>query len=75
MILAIHKFCYFNLVVSPLHCNHHYLGMKTDGKTSLLFLYPHFIIGNEIGSRIVGNGNGSRINGIAKTNGNTNGNS
>jgi hypothetical protein len=22
--LAIHKFCYFNLVVSPLHCNHQY---------------------------------------------------
>ena len=24
MILAIHKFCYFNLVVSLLHCNHQY---------------------------------------------------
>jgi hypothetical protein len=24
VILAIHKFCYFNLVVSPLHCNHQY---------------------------------------------------
>jgi hypothetical protein len=24
MFLAIHKFCYFNLVVSPLHCNHQY---------------------------------------------------
>jgi hypothetical protein len=22
MILTIHKFCYFNLVVSPLHCDH-----------------------------------------------------
>jgi hypothetical protein len=42
-----------------------------------MFLYPHFIIGNEIGSGIVGNGNVSGINGIAKTNGNgnTNGNS
>jgi hypothetical protein len=54
--------------------------MKTDRngqKTPLLFPYPHFIIGNGIGSGIVGNGNGSRINGIAKTNGNrnTNGNS
>jgi hypothetical protein len=51
--------------------------MKTDGKTPLPFLYPHFIVGNGIKSGIVGNGNGSRINGIAKTNGNrnTNGNS
>jgi hypothetical protein len=24
MIQAIHKFCYFNLVVSPLYCNHQY---------------------------------------------------
>jgi hypothetical protein len=24
VILAIHKFCYFNLVVSPLYCNHQY---------------------------------------------------
>jgi hypothetical protein len=24
VILAIHKFCYFNLVVSPLHCSHQY---------------------------------------------------
>jgi uncharacterized membrane protein len=24
MILAMYKFCYFNLVVSPLHCNHQY---------------------------------------------------
>jgi hypothetical protein len=24
VILAIHKFCYFNLVVSLLHCNHKY---------------------------------------------------
>jgi hypothetical protein len=24
VILAIHKFCYFNLDVSPLHCNHQY---------------------------------------------------
>jgi hypothetical protein len=24
MILVIHKFCYFNLVVSLLHCNHQY---------------------------------------------------
>jgi hypothetical protein len=51
--------------------------MKTDGKTHLPFPYLHFIIGNEIGSGIVGNGNGSGINGIVKTNGNenTNGNS
>jgi hypothetical protein len=52
--------------------------MKMDGneqKTPLPFSYPHFIIGNMIGSGIVGNGN--VINGIAKTNGNgnTNGNS
>jgi hypothetical protein len=50
-------------------------GMKTDGngqKTPLPFPYPHFIIGNRIGSGIVGNGNGSGINGIAKTNGNRN---
>jgi hypothetical protein len=51
--------------------------MKTDGKTTLPFPYPYFIIENEIGSEIVGNENGSGINGIAKTNGNgnTNGNS
>jgi hypothetical protein len=24
VILVIHKFCYFNLSVSPLHCNHQY---------------------------------------------------
>jgi hypothetical protein len=24
VIVAIHKFCYFNLAVSPLHCNHQY---------------------------------------------------
>jgi hypothetical protein len=24
VILAIYKFCYFNLSVSPLHCNHQY---------------------------------------------------
>jgi hypothetical protein len=24
VIIAIHKFCYFNLSVSPLHCNHQY---------------------------------------------------
>jgi hypothetical protein len=24
VILTIHKFCYFNLVVSSLHCNHQY---------------------------------------------------
>jgi hypothetical protein len=24
VILAIHKFCYFNLVVSPLNCNYQY---------------------------------------------------
>jgi uncharacterized membrane protein len=24
VILAIHKFCYFNLFVLPLHCNHQY---------------------------------------------------
>jgi hypothetical protein len=46
--------------------------METDEKTPLSFLYPHFIIGNGIGSGIVGNGNGSGINGIAKTNGNGN---
>jgi hypothetical protein len=51
--------------------------MKTDGKTPLPFMYPHFIIGNGIGFGIVRNGNGSGISGIAKTNGNgnTNGNS
>jgi hypothetical protein len=53
--------------------------MKTDGngKPPLLFPYLHFIIGNGIGSGIVRNGNGSGINGVAKTNGNrnTNGNS
>jgi hypothetical protein len=42
------------------------VGMKTDGKTPLSFPYPHFIIGKGIGSEIVGNGNGSGINGIAK---------
>jgi hypothetical protein len=47
-------------------------GMKTDRKTTLSFLYPHFIIENGIGSRIVENENGSRINGIVKTNGNGN---
>jgi hypothetical protein len=46
--------------------------MKTDGKITLPFPYPHFIVGNRIGSRIVGNENGSEINGIAKTNGNRN---
>jgi hypothetical protein len=48
-----------------------------DGKNTLPFSYPHFIIENGIGSGIVGNRNGSGINGIAKTNenGNTNGNS
>jgi hypothetical protein len=45
---------------------------KTDGKTPLPFPYPHFIVGNGIGSEIVGNKNGSEINGIAKTNGNRN---
>jgi hypothetical protein len=51
--------------------------MKTDGKTSLSFPYPRFIIGNGIGSGIVGDGNGNEINGTAKTNrnGNTNKNS
>jgi hypothetical protein len=24
VILVIHKFCYFNLVISPLYCNHQY---------------------------------------------------
>jgi hypothetical protein len=24
VILVTHKFCHFNLVISPLHCNHHY---------------------------------------------------
>jgi hypothetical protein len=54
-----------------------YLGMKTNGKTPLPFPYPHFFIGNGIGSGIVENGNESGINGIAKMNGNgnTNGNS
>jgi hypothetical protein len=42
--------------------------MKTDGKTHLPFSYPHFIIENGIESGIVENGNGSGINGIAKTN-------
>jgi hypothetical protein len=54
--------------------------MKIDRnrrKTPLQFSYPHFIIGTGIGSGIVGNGNMSGINRIAKTNeiGNTNGNS
>jgi hypothetical protein len=51
--------------------------MQTDGKITLPFPYPDFIIGNGIGSGIVGNENGSGINRIAKTNGNgnTNGNS
>jgi hypothetical protein len=46
-------------------------------ETPLPFSYLHFIIGNGIGSEIVGNGNESGINRIAKTNGNrnTNGNS
>jgi hypothetical protein len=51
------------------------LGMKMDGngrKNPSSFPYPHFIIGNGIGSGIVGNENGSGINGIAKTNGNRN---
>jgi hypothetical protein len=48
------------------------LGMKTDGKIPLPFPYPHFIIGNWIGSGIVGDENGSGINGIAKMNGNRN---
>jgi hypothetical protein len=39
-----------------------------------MFLYPYFIIGNEIGSEIVGNGNESGINGFAKTNENRNSN-
>jgi hypothetical protein len=43
-----------------------------DGKTTLPFSYPHFIIGNGIGSGIVENRNGSGINRIAKTNGNGN---
>jgi hypothetical protein len=51
--------------------------METDGKTPLPFSYLNFIVGNGIGPGIVGNGNESGINGIAKTNGNgnTNGNS
>jgi hypothetical protein len=51
--------------------------MEMDGKIPLPFPYPHFIIENGIGSEIVGNGNKSGINGIAKTNrnGNTTGNS
>jgi hypothetical protein len=44
--------------------------MKTDRKIPLPFPYPHFIIGNGIGFGIVGNGNRSVINGIAKMNGN-----
>jgi hypothetical protein len=48
------------------------VGIKTDGKTTLSFPYPHFIIENEIKSEIVGNGKRSGINGIAKTNGNEN---
>jgi hypothetical protein len=51
------------------------IGMKTDGngrKNPSPVSYPHFIIGNGIGSGIVGNGNGSGINGIVKTNGNGN---
>jgi hypothetical protein len=46
--------------------------MKTDGKTPLPFLYPHFIIEKGIRSGIVENGNWSGINGIEKTNGNGN---
>lgn len=46
--------------------------MKTDRKTSLPFTYPHFIIVNGIESGIAGNGNGSGINGIEKTNENKN---
>jgi hypothetical protein len=48
------------------------LRIKTDRKPPLPFPYPYFIIGNGIGSGIVGNGNESGINGIAKTNGNGN---
>jgi hypothetical protein len=48
-----------------------YLGIKTDRKP-LPFSYPHFIIENKIESRIVWNGNGSEINGIAKSNENIN---
>lgn len=53
------------------------IGMKMDGKTTLPFPCPRFIIGNGIRSGIVGNGNRIGINGIAKMNGNgnTNGNS
>jgi hypothetical protein len=47
-------------------------GRKRMEKTPLPFPYPHFIIGNGIGSGIVENGNRSGINGIAKTNGNGN---
>jgi hypothetical protein len=36
-----------------------HIGMKTDGKTTLSFLYPYFIFGNEIGYGIVGNENGA----------------
>jgi hypothetical protein len=46
--------------------------METDAKTPLPFLFPHFITGNGIRSGIVGNGNGSRINGCTKTNGSGN---
>jgi hypothetical protein len=40
----------------------------------LLFPYPYFIIGNEIMPKIVGNGNRSGINRVAKTNKNRNAN-
>jgi hypothetical protein len=53
------------------------IGMKMDGKFSLMFPYPYFIIENNIVFGIIGNENGSGINEIAKTNinENTNGNS
>jgi hypothetical protein len=40
--------------------------MKMDGKTPLPFSYSHFVIGNGIGSEIVGNGNESGINRLRK---------
>jgi hypothetical protein len=51
--------------------------MKTDEnrhKNFSPFSYPHFIIENVIGLGLVGNENGSRINGIVKTNENENNN-
>jgi hypothetical protein len=45
---------------------------RNGWKIPLSFSYPYFIIGNGIGSGTVGNENGSRINGIAKTNENEN---